>query len=179
MTQKRIIAEIKKWNNIIEIIESEKDDIEKSNLISEEIVLEKWEAVNGLVLSKDRKTLIKAAENLKECIIPNSVKEIENKAFAHCTSLTSITLHDNYNEVKECDFSCCSSLSSITLPSTVTKIGEYAFCECSSLTSLNLENIKEYGYCCFIVFSQGVSDLKPPGVWIFKFKFLFNGLRQI
>ena len=66
-----------------------------------------------------------------------------------CTSLTSITLHENYNEVKERDFSDCTSLSSITLPSTVTKISRFGFNECSSLTSINLDNVNKFEKDCF------------------------------
>ena len=98
--------------------------------------------------------------SLKEIEIPSNVTKLGEGLFCNCSSLTSITLHDNYNEVKEGDFSYCISLSSIELPSTVTKIGYCAFCGCLSLTSINLDNIKEFGKKCF--YGSGITKENYP-----------------
>ena len=65
--QKRIIAEIKKWNNIIEIIESEKDDIEKSIIKTKSKILDL--AIQGKLVPQDPTD--EPAINLLKCINPN------------------------------------------------------------------------------------------------------------
>ncbi|MBR5105483.1 MAG: leucine-rich repeat domain-containing protein [Alistipes sp.] len=97
--------------------------------------------------------------------IPDSVTSIGERAFSHCSSLTSIngkyasndnrcliidgvlnsfackglttyTIPDNVTSIGNSAFSSCSSLTSITIPESVTSIGSYAFYDCSSLTSV-------------------------------------------
>ena len=105
-------------------------------------------------------SFMKSLKSLKSVEIPTSVTKFGCELFHYCSSLTSITLHGNYDEVKDGDFGSCTSLSKIQLPSTVTKIGEWAFKYCSSLISINLENVKEYGYNCFRY--SGITKRKYP-----------------
>ena len=98
--------------------------------------------------------------SLKSIEVPTSVTKFGNWLFCECYSLTSITLHDNYNEVEPNDFYQCKSLSSIVLPSTVTRIGYQSFYGCKSLTSINLENIKEIGEGCF--YKTGITKENYP-----------------
>ena len=69
-----------------------------------------------------------------------SVDSIENWAFSHCESLTSITIPNSITSIGEGAFACCSSLTSITIPNSVTSIGDYTFEECESLTSITIPN---------------------------------------
>ena len=99
--------------------------------------------------------------SLKEIDLPSTIISCGKSLFTGCSSLTSITFHDNYKEVKEGDFYQCTSLSSIVLPSTITRIGENAFAwNCRSLTSINLENIKEFGKSCF--YDSGITKENYP-----------------
>ena len=98
----------------------------------------KWEIIISLQWNRWK--------NLKDHRV---VEWLVKGLFDKCSSLTSITLHDNYKEMKEWDFEDCKSLSSIILPSTLTKLGCCAFYGCSSLTSINLENVKVFGNDCF------------------------------
>ncbi|MBP1561360.1 MAG: leucine-rich repeat domain-containing protein [Oscillospiraceae bacterium] len=66
-------------------------------------------------------------KNLKSVIIPNSVTEIGDKAFAGCSSLASINIPDSITEIGGWAFEGCSNLTSITIPDSVTEIGGHAF----------------------------------------------------
>ena len=66
------------------------------------------------------------------------VVAIGERAFAGCSSLTSVTIPDSVTTIGNSVFSCCSSLTSVTIPDSVTAIGDYAFEYCSSLTSMTI-----------------------------------------
>ena len=84
-------------------------------------------------------------------ILPEGLKYIGNKAFANCSSFTSITLPNSLQEIGPYAFENCSSLTSITLPNSIQEIGSYAFANCSSLTSITLPNsIQEIGSYAFV-----------------------------
>lgn len=133
------------------------------DLIGEELVIHKAMMQDGLIMSEDGKTLIKANESISSCTIPNSVKYIDNDAFARCTlltsvnipdsvkdiginafygctSLTSVTISEGVEEIGYQVFSGCTSLNSIIIPDSVTKIGAYAFEDCNSLKSVIIPN---------------------------------------
>ena len=78
--------------------------------------------------------------SLTSITIPNSVTTIGKEAFQDCTNLTSITIPDGVTSIGESALWWCSSLTSITIPDSVTYIGNYAFYECSSLTSISIPN---------------------------------------
>ena len=67
-----------------------------------------------------------------------TVTSIGDKAFAFCTSLTSITIGDGVISIGEYAFDRCSSLTSITIPDSVTSIGAKAFYLCTSLASVTI-----------------------------------------
>ncbi|HEY5570246.1 MAG TPA: leucine-rich repeat domain-containing protein, partial [Bacteroidales bacterium] len=132
---------------------------------------QKYSSVDGILFSKDGKTLIaypmgrsggytipegvtsiyrNAFENcagLTSIIIPNSVTEIGENAFSMCRGLSSVTLSKNIAAIPDYAFSNCSSLSAITIPERVTSIGNAAFMDCKSLTSIHIP--------------EGVTQIKP------------------
>jgi hypothetical protein len=73
---------------------------------------------NGVLFDKDKKILVAYPERKQDSryTIPNRITKIEELAFWHCTSLTSITI-----------------------PSSVTSIGNRAFAWCTSLISVHVE----------------------------------------
>ena len=80
---------------------------------------------------KEAKNKEEVGEN-KYIQIPESVKSIEECAFADCTSLTSVTIPNSVTSLRDCAFYKCNSLTSVTIPKSVTSIGECAFsCFCT------------------------------------------------
>ena len=64
--------------------------------------------------------------------------KLGNEAFAHCDSLTSVTIPKSVTSIGDNAFMDCNSLTSVTIPKSVTSIGNWAFSSCSSLTSINV-----------------------------------------
>lgn len=89
-------------------------------------------------------------EGLTSITIPNSVTEIGCGAFDCCHGLTSVNLPNSITEIGKFVFNECDSLTSIIIPSSVTSIGWGAFCECTSLSSINIPNsVTEIGFSAF------------------------------
>ena len=83
-------------------------------------------------------------------MIPNSVTNIGNRAFAWCTSLTSIMIPDSVESIGENAFNSCTSLTNVTIPNGVISIGSSAFYSCSGLTSVTISNsVTSIGYGAF------------------------------
>ncbi len=77
---------------------------------------------------------------LTSVTIPGSVTSIGNHAFDGCSGLTSVTIGNGVTSIGGSAFLGCSGLTSITIPNSVTSIGSYAFQNCSSLTSITIPN---------------------------------------
>ena len=96
--------------------------------------------------------------------IPNSVTEIEYKAFYECSSLISVT-GNNIQYIGDEAFWDCSSLTTADILSGVIKIGSSAFYNCGSLTSVTIGNdIYRIGYGAFFNCSSLTSVFVGRGV---------------
>lgn len=74
--------------------------------------------------------------SLTSVTIPESVSKIGHSAFLACTALTSLTLPQGLRTIESSTFSCCPALTSIVIPSRVSRIGSNAFSNCPALTSI-------------------------------------------
>ena len=63
-----------------------------------------------------------------------TVTAIGDRAFAGCSSLTSVSIPDSVTAIGNRAFYYCDSLTSVSIPNSVTSIGDYAFGDCSNLT---------------------------------------------
>jgi len=119
-----------------------------------------YSSVTGVLFDKSQTMLIQYPMNKTGgfYIIPNSVINIGNRAFAGCqnvaevtignsvtnigeyafldTGLTSVTIPNSVTSIGDSAFDSCTSLMSVTIPNRVTSIGNYAFFGCSSLTNV-------------------------------------------
>lgn len=77
--------------------------------------------------------------DIKELVIPASVKRIEGSAFSFCTNLTKVTFAGTSMELIEGCFAGCSKLQSVTFPASLAKDMTYdMFRDCVMLTTVTL-----------------------------------------
>ena len=123
-----------------------------------------YASIDGVLYSKDKKTLITCPEGKTgSFIIPNSVTSIEDYAFWDCKSLTSITIPNSVINIGKYAFSGCIGLTSITIPNSVTSIEDLAFDGCKGLTSVTIGNsVTSIGhrafYCCGVLTSVTIPN---------------------
>ena len=93
-------------------------------------------------------------------VIPNSLTEIGQEAFARCPGLANIVVEsgnprfdsrDNCNAIIEtADNTLIIGCKNTTIPNSVTSVGDWAFYFCSGLTSIDIPNsVTEIGYGAF------------------------------
>ena len=85
-------------------------------------------------------------KKIKTVTIENGVTNIGYRAFANCTSLTSISVPDSVQIIDECAFQGCHSLSKVDLGKGIKKIGKNAFDDCFSLLNISVDESNQY-YC--------------------------------
>ncbi|WP_034101606.1 leucine-rich repeat domain-containing protein [Flavobacterium psychrophilum] len=78
--------------------------------------------------------------SLTSVSIPNSVTTIGDWAFEDCSGLISVTIPNSVTTIESGAFAGCSGLTSVTIPNSVTTIRENAFADCSGLTSVTIPN---------------------------------------
>ena len=88
--------------------------------------------------------------SLTDIVIPDSVTSIGNWAFWNCRSLTDIDIPDSVTSIGDNAFQFCSSLSTIAISDSVTSIGNNAFCDCRSLTGIDIpDSVTNIGDAAF------------------------------
>ena len=80
------------------------------------------------------------AGEIESVIIENGVTSVGSNTFAHCPSISSVTLPTDQQlyEIGPGAFGDCTSLTSIDLPMSVNNIGDGAFAGCSNLATVRL-----------------------------------------
>lgn len=74
----------------------------------------------------------------------STVEEIGDSAFAYCENLSSITLNEGLKYIGPQAFSSCKKVKSLTIPSTVEHINYWAFNYCEGLTSVTFKDTKNW-----------------------------------
>ena len=72
--------------------------------------------------------------------IPNSVTSIGSSAFRGCTELTSVNIGNSVTSIGDCAFQGCDGLTSIEIPNSVTSISEWFLNGCVKLTSVKISS---------------------------------------
>lgn len=109
------------------------------DLIGAELLLDKKDTINGLVISDDGKTVLRCYYKVKSVIVPEGITSIDSAAFSQC-NIESVTLPNSLTNIRSFAFEFCSSLKSITIPKSVTVIDSYAFKCCDSLELVTILN---------------------------------------
>ena len=100
-----------------------------------------YSSLNGVLFDRNRTTLVAYPVGLGgSYTIPESVISVGNKAFAGCTSLSSVMISSNATSIGDSAFFQCTGLTSVTIPGSVTIIGESAFSADAGLTSVTMAN---------------------------------------
>ncbi len=92
-----------------------------------------------------------SCKNLKEIVIPETVKIIGDYAFSEC-NFKRITIPQGVEEIGSHTFKRCNNIEYIVLPDSVKFIGDYAFTECDKLKRITLSNelkILPAGFLCY------------------------------
>lgn len=120
------------------------------------VVLTQGESVWGFV----------GLSSLTSVVLPDTVKNIEDRAFLNCTKLNSINLPTNLQQIGASAFSGCAKLESINIPDSVTEISTGAFSS-SGIKNIKLSNnIKKIEDVVFYYCSNLESIRIPDGVQI-------------
>ena len=94
-------------------------------------------------------------EEIKDLVIPNSIKNIGNNIFYGCVGLSSVTIPEGVTTICSGAFFGCQGLTCLAIPKTISSIGSEAFRFCSNLSSVQITDIEAW---CQITFDGNVSD---------------------
>ena len=75
---------------------------------------------------------------IKTVVIGSGVTSIGNRAFWHCSNMTSADIPDSVTWIGEYAFESCRGLTSVDLPDSMRTFGSFAFEGCTGLKSVEL-----------------------------------------
>ena len=103
---------------------------------------ELYSSQNGVLFSKDKTKLYRFPERspLTEYVIPDTVTEIEERAFDCCKNLKSVVIPSSVKRIGGMAFSHCLSLESVVIPDSINVIDYGTFISCRNLKSINIPN---------------------------------------
>lgn len=96
-----------------------------------------YRSLDGVLLNNSLTTIIQCpGGKAGSYAIPDSVTNIGNNVFSHCTSLTNVTIPDNVTSIGSQAFLQCDILATVTIGNGVTNIGSFAFYYCTNLIGI-------------------------------------------
>lgn len=143
--------------------------------------------INNLTVTSIADSAFSSFANLKNVIIPKSIKTIGVGAFSYCGSLTSIIIPDSVTSIGDGAFSGCTSLKTIQIPKNlkimennlfngsgltyaaipegIESIGWGDFYNCKNLKSVSIPNsVTDLGWHTFEGCSNLTNIIIPPNV---------------
>ena len=110
----------------------------RTSTVSGDIVIP--ETLAGVPVRKIADGAFVAQRSLRSITLPRALREIGDRAFGYCTSLTNVTFSgEGLSSVGNCCFSNCVALVSIKFPRTLSYIASDAFALCDSLERISFE----------------------------------------
>ena len=100
-------------------------------------------------------------KEIKDLVIPSSIRSINKYVFYACSGITSLTIPNSVISIGEDAFGYCININTITIGNSVSSIGEYAFSDCSSLTSIHCKRTTP-PYIGITTFTGKISTLYVP-----------------
>ena len=97
-----------------------------------------YASIDGILYTKDLKTLIQCPGAKTSVTIPNNVTSIGVYAFSRCSSMTSVIIGNNVIDIGEGAFYGCSGMTGVIIGNNVISIGEDAFGYCTNLRSVSI-----------------------------------------
>ena len=76
--------------------------------------------------------------NITSLVLPDTLKEIESRAFSHCVNLGSVTFGSGLEVIGERAFEYCTHLPEVNLPEGLVTMGDYAFDSCERLERITI-----------------------------------------
>ena len=75
---------------------------------------------------------------LEKIVLTNSIQTVERGAFSNCNSLTEVVFSTALTEIQAEAFANCTKLTSVSLPASIKTIGAHAFFSCTALNSVSI-----------------------------------------
>ncbi len=119
-----------------------------------------------------------ATTGIEEVVIPDSVKEIDYRAFKDCKSLSRVDL-GNLETISFDVFMGCDSLQSIVIPNTLVNGSDYPiFTDCINLTNITFEEgttVLAANICA----TTGISHITIPNTVVKIEREAFDGCKKL
>ncbi len=125
---------------------------------------ESFSSVDGVLFSKDGKTLIRyfSSSDAEVYTIPEGTEIIAEGAFTGCDYLLSVNIPNTVKEISDEAFRSCWALRNITIPGSVKSIGEYAFNGCWNLRTVEIKSgVESIGENAFL-YCESLNDITLP-----------------
>lgn len=121
------------------------------------IIHPNFEEIDGVVYTKDRKTLVACSMSKKHVKVLDGTEVISINAFTQC-KIEEVIFPASLKIIDEMAFTDCEMLKSVKFGNGLKAIGRSAFAWCRSLKHVALPSSLEYiGRCAF--FGSGLKDI--------------------
>ena len=110
---------------------------------------QEYASLNGVLFSKDMKTLIRYPQGKKEntYYIPEGVVAIGDGAFMDCQNLDAINIAGTVAQINEWAFNGCPNVKQFIVPNSVKSVGSRAFDQSGMESIIFPESVEKWGSC--------------------------------
>lgn len=100
---------------------------------------------NGILLTKDKKTLVKIPSKLLESsyVVPDYVEVIGANSFDNCTRLRGLIIPEGVKKISQSAFSGTCNITNMVIPKSLTEIEGWAFFGSMQLKTIDYAGTKE------------------------------------